>query len=70
MWFKKKEKTKLQLLNESVADLVKKSNDLIYDLGKQDSILHQALVEIGAPDKPCGVGCADANPKTMLPNDT
>ena len=25
---------------------------------------------IGAPDKPCGVGCADANPKTMLPNDT
>lgn len=46
MWFKKKEKTKLQLLNESVADLVKKSNDLIYDLGKQDSILYQALVEI------------------------
>ena len=41
MWFKKKEKTKLQLLNESVADLVKKSNDLIYDLGKQDSILHR-----------------------------
>ena len=26
--------------------------------------------KIGAPDKPCGVGCADANPKTMLPNDT
>ena len=25
---------------------------------------------IGAPDKPCGVGRADANPKTMLPNDT
>ena len=24
----------------------------------------------GAPDKPCGVGRADANPKTMLPNDT
>lgn len=46
MWFKKKEKTKLQLLNESVADLVKKSNDLIYDLGKQDSILYQALMEI------------------------
>lgn len=46
MWFKKKEKTKLQVLNESVADLVKKSNDLIYDLGKQDSILYQALVEI------------------------
>ena len=26
--------------------------------------------ENGAPDKPCGVGRADANPKTMLPNDT
>ena len=25
---------------------------------------------LGAPDKPCGVGRADANPKTMLPNDT
>ena len=25
---------------------------------------------VGAPDKPCGVGRADANPKTMLPNDT
>ena len=24
---------------------------------------------IGAPDKPCGGGCADANPK-LLPNDT
>ena len=24
----------------------------------------------GAPDKPCGVGRADANPKTMFPNDT
>ena len=24
----------------------------------------------GAPDKPCGVGRADANPKTVLPNDT
>lgn len=46
MWFKKKEKTKLQLMNESVADLVQKSNNLIYDLGKQDSILYQALVEI------------------------
>ena len=46
MWFKKKEKTKLQLLNESVADLVKKSNAQIYDLGKQDSILYQALIEI------------------------
>ena len=23
----------------------------------------------GAPDKPCGVGCADANPKLLL-NDT
>ena len=29
-----------------------------------------AWAESGAPDKPCGVGCADANPKTMLPNDT
>lgn len=46
MWFKKKEKTKLQLINESVADLVKKSNAQIYDLGKQDSILYQALIEI------------------------
>ncbi|MGO5243596.1 hypothetical protein ACTQ2R_13785 [Hallella faecis] len=26
--------------------------------------------KVGAPDKPCGVGRADANPKTMLPNDT
>ena len=26
--------------------------------------------DLGAPDKPCGVGRADANPKTMLPNDT
>ena len=42
MWFKKKEKTKLQLINESVADLVKKSNAQIYDLGKQDSILYQS----------------------------
>ena len=25
--------------------------------------------KIGAPDKPCGVGCADANPKLLL-NDT
>ena len=27
------------------------------------------LVFIGAPDKPCGVGRADANPKLLL-NDT
>ena len=26
--------------------------------------------DLGAPDKPCGVGRADANPKTVLPNDT
>ena len=25
--------------------------------------------EKGAPDKPCGVGCADVNPKLLL-NDT
>ena len=30
----------------------------------------KTLREMGAPDKPCGVGRADANPKTMLPNDT
>ena len=27
------------------------------------------LITIGAPDKPCGVGRADANPKLLL-NDT
>ena len=30
--------------------------------------LHQ-LYDFGAPDKPCGVGRADANPKLLL-NDT
>ena len=32
--------------------------------------LPEMVNELGAPDKPCGVGRADANPKTMLPNDT
>ena len=34
--------------------------DLYIEMGKQ---------KIGAPDKPCGVGRADANPKLLL-NDT
>ena len=29
----------------------------------------QKKLLFGAPDKPCGVGCADANPKLLL-NDT
>lgn len=46
MWFKKKEKTELQLLNESVVCLVNKANSLISELGKHNSFLYQALVEI------------------------
>ena len=34
------------------------------------SFLYKTKMNIGAPDKPCGVGRADANPKTMFPNDT
>ena len=30
----------------------------------------EIMTILGAPDKPCGVGRADANPKTMFPNDT
>ena len=32
--------------------------------------IDEIIKSVGAPDKPCGVGRADANPKTMLPNDT
>ena len=35
-----------------------------------DNFQSGILSNTGAPDKPCGVGRADANPKTMLPNDT
>ena len=34
-----------------------------------DGLLQAVRLKLGAPDKPCGVGCADANPK-LLPNDT
>ena len=45
------------------------------DLNALINIVHKDCIvlratNVGAPDKPCGVGCADANPKTMLPNDT
>ena len=32
-------------------------------------LLERDIYETGAPDKPCGVGRADANPKLLL-NDT
>ena len=35
----------------------------------QSGLLTQDVDESGAPDKPCGVGRADANPKLLL-NDT
>ena len=32
-------------------------------------IIQEIIKNTGAPDKPCGVGCADVNPKLLL-NDT
>ena len=40
---------------------------IVYGCSSDDNVISSLC---GAPDKPCGVGCADANPKTMLPNDT
>ena len=41
-----------------------------YESGTSKSRFHHDLrVSFGAPDKPCGVGRADANPKLLL-NDT
>ena len=41
------------------------SESLLYKLTAAKEVPHYK----GAPDKPCGVGCADANPKLLL-NDT
>ena len=51
---------------EPVGTAVCRSHHLWYSRALNDLF----LANYGAPDKPCGVGCADANPKTMLPNDT
>lgn len=47
----------------------RKSADLICNFNAFEPFLHQMMVFSGAPDKPCGVGRADANPKLLL-NDT
>ena len=46
-----------------------------YSFGSGEQAVDETVIDTrtnsyGAPDKPCGVGRADANPKTMLPNDT
>ena len=40
---------------------------LVFD--KEVQIVFKSIGYVGAPDKPCGVGRADANPKLLL-NDT
>ena len=46
--------------------------DKIFKTLKKDANArkYNNIISFGAPDKPCGVGRADANPKTVLPNDT
>ena len=44
--------------------------ETVYDDALKETIQKVKIVPvIGAPDKPCGVGRADANPKLLL-NDT
>ena len=40
-----------------------------HDVMPEKNVSYKEFGKFGAPDKPCGVGCADVNPKLLL-NDT
>ena len=50
-------------------DLTNSRGKYEWDGKEYDTLEEQSAAKVGAPDKPCGVGRADANPKLLL-NDT
>ena len=59
------------VFSPGLVDMNKIDPDIINSIKKTDKVYtitsddYTFLHDVGAPDKPCGVGCADVNPKTV-----